>query len=177
MFNCWNCKSSHPKAMPLCSECGKIQPPRYPTPFDCLGLPTLFDLDLSDLEAQYFQRQSQTHPDRFVTGSDQEKMYASQQAIEINQAYQTLKCPIKRAEALLSHTPFEATDQDPNILLEMMSLQEDLEENKEQALTEIKGKFDKSLKALSAFFLKDQIRGAQQELDRLKYLNRLLEAA
>lgn len=68
--------------------------------FSLLGLPRQFRLDLQQLEAAFRQVQSQVHPDRFVTATDAEKRVAMQYAAHVNEAYQTLKSPLQRAQYL-----------------------------------------------------------------------------
>ena len=68
--------------------------------FDLFNLPQQFTLDTSALEQAYRRVQSQVHPDKFAAGSDTEKRVAMQWATRANEAYQTLKNPLKRATYL-----------------------------------------------------------------------------
>ena len=68
--------------------------------FDLFQLPQQFAVDAAALEQAYRRVQSQVHPDKFVTGSDTEKRVAMQWATRANEAYQTLKDPLKRAAYL-----------------------------------------------------------------------------
>ena len=68
--------------------------------FDLFGLPATFTVDPSALDAAYREVQGQVHPDRFVNASDAEKRVAMQWATRANEAYQTLKNPMKRAQYL-----------------------------------------------------------------------------
>ncbi len=65
--------------------------------FDLFHLPQQFAIDLSALDKAYRNVQSQVHPDRFVSATDAEKRVAMQWATRANEAYQTLKSPLKRA--------------------------------------------------------------------------------
>ena len=65
--------------------------------FELFNLPMQFDLDIVALEAAYRNVQRLVHPDRFVTASDAEKRAAVQYASLANDAYQTLRNPLKRA--------------------------------------------------------------------------------
>jgi molecular chaperone HscB len=69
--------------------------------FELLGLNPSFDLDLKALESVYFAAQRQYHPDRFVGKPDAQRAAAMQRSVDINQAYETLKNPLKRAQYLL----------------------------------------------------------------------------
>jgi molecular chaperone HscB len=68
--------------------------------FDLFHLPARFTLDLAALDTAYREVQGQVHPDRFVNATDAEKRVAMQWATRANEAYQTLKNPMKRARYL-----------------------------------------------------------------------------
>ena len=68
--------------------------------FDLFHLPQRFALDLKALDAAYHEVQGKVHPDRFVSATDAEKRVAMQWATRANEAYQTLKSPLKRATYL-----------------------------------------------------------------------------
>ncbi len=68
--------------------------------FDLFQLPQRFAIDLKALEQAFHRVQSQAHPDKFVHASDAEKRVAMQWATRANEAYQTLKNPLKRARYL-----------------------------------------------------------------------------
>ena len=60
-----------------------------------------FDVDLNQLSQTYQTLQKAVHPDRFAHASNQDQLLAVQKSAEINDAYQTLKGPLKRAEYIL----------------------------------------------------------------------------
>ncbi|MDE2427767.1 MAG: Fe-S protein assembly co-chaperone HscB [Burkholderiales bacterium] len=68
--------------------------------FDLFQLPQRFQLDQARLDAAYREVQNKVHPDKFVQASDAEKRVAMQWATRANEAYQTLKKPLKRATYL-----------------------------------------------------------------------------
>jgi molecular chaperone HscB len=68
--------------------------------FELFNLPARFNVDTSALDAAYREVQSRVHPDRFVGATDAEKRVAMQWATRANEAYQTLKNPMKRAQYL-----------------------------------------------------------------------------
>jgi molecular chaperone HscB len=70
--------------------------------FDLFHLPQQYSLDLARLDNAYREVQARVHPDKFVQASDAEKRVAMQWATRANEAYQTLKKPLKRA-AYLCH--------------------------------------------------------------------------
>jgi molecular chaperone HscB len=69
--------------------------------FQLFDLSESFDIDLGVLAERYRQLQRALHPDRFASGSDQERRLSMQQASHVNAAFQTLKDPLQRAQYLL----------------------------------------------------------------------------
>ncbi len=101
--------------------------------FELFGLSTSFDVDLSFLGERYRQLQQAAHPDRFASGSDQERRLAVQQTALINEAYDTLKNPLSRAKYLLQINGIDLgsdtdTRMDGAFLMEQMELREALGE-------------------------------------------------
>ncbi|MGL4784962.1 co-chaperone HscB [Aeromonas hydrophila] len=70
--------------------------------FELFGLVEGFELDTRQLAETYRQLQIQFHPDRFATAPEREQLAAVQRAAQINDAFTTLKAPLRRAEYLLS---------------------------------------------------------------------------
>jgi molecular chaperone HscB len=70
--------------------------------FQIFGVPAQFEVDLPSLEARYRELQREVHPDRFAGASQAEQRVSMQLATRVNEAYQTLRSPLQRAEYLLS---------------------------------------------------------------------------
>lgn len=68
--------------------------------FALFHLPMQFELDRAQLDTAYREVQSRVHPDKFVQSGDAEKRVAMQWATQANEAFQTLKDPLKRATYL-----------------------------------------------------------------------------
>lgn len=68
--------------------------------FELFGLPLRFELSLPALHTQWMALQRQTHPDRFVAEGVSAQRLAMQWSVRINEAYQRLKSPLKRAQQL-----------------------------------------------------------------------------
>ena len=68
--------------------------------FELFHLPVQFTVEPAVLDRAYHDVQNQVHPDKFSTASDAEKRVAMQWATRANEAYQTLKSPLKRAAYL-----------------------------------------------------------------------------
>ncbi len=69
--------------------------------FELFGLAPTFALDLDSLDDAYRQMQSKVHPDKFATATAADRRAAMQWAVRANEAYTTLKNPLKRAVHLL----------------------------------------------------------------------------
>ncbi|AKA37971.1 co-chaperone HscB [Yersinia ruckeri] len=100
--------------------------------FTLFGLPARYRVDASQLTSRYQELQRQFHPDRFASQPERERLMALQQAATINDAYQTLKHPLKRAEYMLSLQGFDLgneqhTLRDTAFLMEQLELREELE--------------------------------------------------
>ncbi len=69
--------------------------------FALFSMNRAFRLDLSELDSRYRDIQAQVHPDRFVNAGEAARRLSMQQATHANEAYLTLKKPLKRATYLL----------------------------------------------------------------------------
>lgn len=100
--------------------------------FELFGLPACFDLDTERLDRAYRDLQSSVHPDRFVNAPEAERRVSMQQATLVNEAYQTLKNPVRRAAYLLAQhgidPQFETNTAMPaEFLVEQMEWREAIE--------------------------------------------------
>ncbi|WP_448213793.1 co-chaperone HscB [Colwellia sp. MEBiC06753] len=103
--------------------------------FELFGVEDKFNIDLAQLTQAYQKLQRSVHPDRYAQASEQEKRLAVQKSSMINDAFQTLKKPLKRAEYMLSlrgtELPNEqASFKDNMFLMRQMELREMLAEVK-----------------------------------------------
>ena len=69
--------------------------------FQLFSLPEQYRLEHSQLDARYRDLQRSVHPDRFASASDQERRLSVQHAAQINEAFETLRDPLKRGRYLL----------------------------------------------------------------------------
>ena len=97
--------------------------------FELFGLDITFDIDNHQLSGLYQALQKSVHPDRYAHASDQEQRIAVQKSSMINDAYQTLKTPLKRAEYILTlrNTDMpnaQASFSDNSFLMRQMELHE-----------------------------------------------------
>ncbi|MES2424209.1 MAG: Fe-S protein assembly co-chaperone HscB [Pseudomonadota bacterium] len=68
--------------------------------FELFGLPVQFAQESAVLDARWKDLQREAHPDRFAAQGDAAKRLAMQWSVRINEAYQRLKDPLKRAAYL-----------------------------------------------------------------------------
>jgi molecular chaperone HscB len=183
---CWSCKGPVACGIPFCPICVAVQPPGQADHFARLGVEHTFDLDDKTLDRRYFDLLRHLHPDRFATKTPCERMLSQQQATSLNEAYETLRDPLRRATYLAildGRDPLgdEATmANDPELLMETMERREALAEAETldaveavaaAAVEEAAGCVD----ALSAAFRAGDIDGACRLILRLKYLRKLGE--
>jgi molecular chaperone HscB len=68
--------------------------------FALFDLPRRFALDAEDLASRRRSLQAEVHPDRFAAGGAAAQRAAMQWAVRVNEAYERLKDPLKRAAYL-----------------------------------------------------------------------------
>jgi molecular chaperone HscB len=96
---CWSCSIGHNDSTLFCPHCSKIQPPPGGDYFSVFGLEPRLNLDLT---AHEFHRLSRKlHPDRFARAEENEKQWSLADTALLNDAYRTLKDPLRRTEYLL----------------------------------------------------------------------------
>lgn len=101
--------------------------------FEIFDLSPCFGLDRAALDERWKNLQREAHPDRHATADAQTKRQAMQWSVRINEAYQRLKDPLKRAAYLceLHGVPVQAennTAMPTDFLMQQMQWREDLEE-------------------------------------------------
>jgi molecular chaperone HscB len=92
-----------------------------------------FAIDAAQLDAAYRELQARVHPDKFVAATDAEKRVAMQWATRANEAYQTLKQPLKRATYLCEMNGVDLgiesnTAMPPAFLMQQMEWREALDQ-------------------------------------------------
>ncbi len=97
--SCWSCGSM--RAAHFCESCGKVQPPVPVDYFTFFGLPPKLNLDVAALEKDFYQLSRKLHPDLSARASSREQEWSLEQSSLLNDAYRTLRDPIKRTQYLL----------------------------------------------------------------------------
>lgn len=98
---CWSCSIGHNDSTLFCPHCSKIQPPPGGTYFSVFGLEPKLNLDLPELEHEFHRLSRKLHPDRFARAGENEKQWSLADTALLNDAYRTLKDPLRRTEYLL----------------------------------------------------------------------------
>lgn len=173
---CWSCSVAHNELTLFCPHCRKIQPPQQGDYFSVFSLEPRLNLDLPALEHEFHRLSRKLHPDRFARSSENEKEWSLADTALLNDAYRTLKDPIRRTEYLLklhgaeigeehagkNRRPHEmgASRAPADLLEEVFELNLQMEEMRtaknsgdqdpalEQSLTEAKKKFEGLLNAV-----------------------------
>ncbi|MGF1680550.1 co-chaperone HscB [Photobacterium minamisatsumaniensis] len=155
--------------------------------FELFGLPFQFQLDGSLLATQFRELQRRFHPDNFATASERDRLMSVQKAAQINDAFQTLKNPISRAEYMLSEKGYDIrgeqkTLQDPAFLMQQMELREALEDipdasDPEAALSDFEQQanalYKTQLTALEQLLFQESWETAADAVRKLKFIVKL----
>ncbi len=101
--------------------------------FALFALPERFRQDRATIDARWKELQREAHPDRFASQGAAAQRVAMQWSVRINEAYQRLKDPLKRAAYLCEQrgAPINAesnTAMPPAFLMQQMQWREALDE-------------------------------------------------
>jgi molecular chaperone HscB len=107
--SCWSCGTM--RAVHFCDACGRVQPPSPVDYFTFFGLPRKLNLDVATLEKDFYELSRKLHPDLNAKAGSQEQEWSLQQSSLLNDAYRTLKDPIKRTQYLLKLEGVELEEQ------------------------------------------------------------------
>jgi molecular chaperone HscB len=99
------------RAAQFCSACGKVQPPAPVDYFTFFGLPRKLNLDTKALQSDFYALSRKLHPDLYSQEESKEQAWSLEQSSKLNDAYRTLKDPIKRTEYLLRLEGVELEEQ------------------------------------------------------------------
>lgn len=158
--------------------------------FELFGMPAGFMLDSAALATRYRDLQKVVHPDRYASADEHSQRLSLQGATLVNEAYETLKDPLKRAQYLLRLKGLEVDGQnntlnDPAFLMEQMELREALAEVRSSAdpqrsldalLGDIDGMIRAQIAQLAVLFEEATPQGlaaAAQSVQKMQFLNKL----
>ncbi len=107
--SCWSCGDM--RAAHFCHACGKVQPPLPVNYFSFFALPRKLNLDGAALEREFYELSRKLHPDLNARADKREQEWSLEQSSLLNDAYRTLKDPIKRTQYLLRLEGVELEEQ------------------------------------------------------------------
>ncbi len=116
--------------------------------YGSLDLPPLqLDLNLADLERRFHAASRRWHPDRFARASAAEQQAALDASSVLNDAYRTLRDPLRRAEYALKLAELNIGDQGnkdvpPDLLEEVFEFNMTLEEADEDEIRAARERFE-----------------------------------
>ena len=161
-------------------------------PFEALGVEPAFSLDLGLLEQRHRDLSRALHPDRHAAAGAAERRMALGRAIEVNEAFRTLKDPVRRAEALLARRGIQSGEgkeppASPALLMEVMERREALAEirqSKNEAalnhlIAEVRAEDVRTQLALTGQFALPTPNSAEilKRIGELRYYRRFLDEA
>jgi molecular chaperone HscB len=107
--SCWSCGDM--RAAHFCKACGKVQPPAPVDYFAFFGMPRKLNVDVAQLEREFYELSRKLHPDLNARADKREQEWSLEQSSLLNDAYRTLKDPIKRTQYLLGLEGVELEEQ------------------------------------------------------------------
>jgi molecular chaperone HscB len=201
---CWSCEREAGVG-PACPACGALQPPDETADhFAVLGLPARYAVDVEAAEAAYKRLSRQVHPDRFATADPRARRASLARTVQLNDAWRTLKDPVRRATYMLGRAGVEIGDENRTgqngssggvkLKPSQAFLMEMLELNDELAEAAASGNGDRLLAMTSVLRARAsetmariadgieagtgaRLDAAAQELAALRYYQRLLDQA
>lgn len=106
---CWSCGTM--RETHFCSACGKVQPPVPVDYFTFFGLTRRLNIDAGVLEREFYELSRKLHPDLYARAEQREQQWSLEQSSLLNDAYRTLRDPIRRTQYLLRLEGIEIEEQ------------------------------------------------------------------
>lgn len=164
--------------------------------YELFGISRSLNLSLDALRQRYYELSRELHPDKFMRKPEAERQRALDMSSALNDAYRTLKDPVKRAQYLLGLEGFDIGEQrskdvPPELLEEVFELNMALEELRggddsargqlEQADKNFTGMLVAADQELTALFVRydagnsrDALGQIRNVLNRRKYIQNLV---
>lgn len=191
---CWKCGHEEGHSL-FCASCHALQEPAEDY-YGLLGIPRKLSISQDELQNRFYELSRHLHPDLFTRKSERERQYALEASSILNDAYRTLRDPVKRANYVLKQEGFDIGEQrskdvPPELLEEVFELNMALEELRggddsarpqletaRQNFTGMLADVDAQLEALFAKYDASQDREILSEtraaLNRRKYIQNLV---
>ena len=151
--------------------------------FELFGVPLQFSQDKTAIDARWRLLQREAHPDKFAAQGAAAQRLAMQWSVRINEAYQRLKDPLKRAAYLceLHGAPIDAeknTAMPADFLMQQMEWRESIDDAKtidnlnEIELERLSCKRDMLLKIEQLMDASKDFQAAAQQVRALMFIER-----
>ncbi|KAJ7225510.1 hypothetical protein GGX14DRAFT_420860 [Mycena pura] len=135
-LRCSSCSQPLPTPLPACNKCDSISPiPPSATFHDIFALPARpnpFVVDKVLLKRRFRQAQAVCHPDSWASKGQHKQDIAQSLSSRLNEAYNTLVNPLRRAEYILEQNglPILESDQldDLEFITDIMQVREGIDE-------------------------------------------------
>lgn len=155
--------------------------------FRLFDLPEQFTVDTAQLERQYKTLQAQYHPDKVAGGNDADRLQAIQKTSLINDGYDTLRSPLKRAAYLLKRQGVDPEEHNQahfgeDFLMQQLMLREELEslsasedmEGLDDLKRQVGQQRDAALSRFQEQFEQQDFAGAKRTYNQMQFLFKLL---
>jgi len=143
----------------VCLHCHNLQPEGAGVDhFQLFGLPRSYRIDLNELRDKFLSISRNIHPDRFAQASAEMQAVALRLSSQLNEAYEALRDPFRRAEYLLQTSGGCSAAEDKSVpeglLAHILAVREQLEQAKadgdEKTLTSLRQQTLAEREAISA---------------------------
>ncbi len=159
--------------------------------FELFGLSVAFEIDTQSLGRRYHELVRSSHPDRYTSAPEPQKLRAVQLAAQVNEAFRILQDPISRARYMLEIKGAVLNDEsatlaDPQFLMEQMELREAVDEAcaaqnpiemLAQVVSRIQGRMDELIQTLHGQLEMADLAPAYDSSRRLQFFRRLQQEA
>nr|GAT44191.1 predicted protein [Mycena chlorophos] len=133
---CASCSRPLVMRLPACTSCGSISPIPNSVPFhDLFSLPTRpnpFIVDQTLLKRRFREAQAVCHPDSWASKGQHNQDVAQGLSSRLNEAYNTLASPLRRAEYLLGQHGLGISETDQlehaELIMEVMETRESIDD-------------------------------------------------
>lgn len=159
--------------------------------FELFGLSVAFEIDTQSLGRRYHELVRSSHPDRYASAPEPQKLRAVQLAAQVNEAFRILQDPISRARYILEMKGAVLNDEsatlaDPQFLMEQMELREALADARmaqdpfgklAQVGSRIHGRMEELMQTLRSQLEMADLAPAYESSRRLQFFRRLQQEA
>uniref|UniRef100_A0A914ZB78 J domain-containing protein n=1 Tax=Panagrolaimus superbus TaxID=310955 RepID=A0A914ZB78_9BILA len=136
-----------------------------------------FVIDQNELKKKFRQIQTSVHPDKYGLHDERVQKMADDHSSFANHAYKTLSDTRQRALYMLEISNVGESSPDPELAMQMMELNEEIEENDDveelkTKLKEIEEHINDIVHTMSSHFEERKAEKAKKDLDRLRFYDR-----